>query len=345
MIMIPARGICARLIRPDSSAIDISFLRQKVEQKENEVHFNVLRIRNNSPRAVSGSIHFTGPENWRVIAFSMDDVTIQSYDSIFVPVRVSIPRNAIGGLNYVLNGTFRSGASVYADNAYITIPKISNWRVSLDQPNIYFNVYRESVEFNLHFTNKGNVHEMVRLDFDPGQLLSLDGIESTENVKFINLKASSDTVLTCSVRYNNSLRSDEIQQLENNWKESAIIVKASTFDKERNMTVRINKLKSEFENVRAQNASPLNAEIQVYNLLSSNRTKFNTKVFGSLLFNNERDLDYRIGINNIYFKNSYNEEFDFFRQFKAAVRYTDPKMDIFFSDNNNGGHIHYLSGW
>jgi len=330
---------------PDSTALDVSFLRQKVEQKEKEVHFNVLRIINNTSQPVSGSIHFAGPDNWRIIAFRMDELTILPGDSTFIPVRVSIPQNAIGGLNYVLNGTFRSGTAIYADNAYITIPKVSSWRVSLDQSNIYFNVYRESVEFNLNFTNKGNVHEMVKLEFDPGRLLHLEGIESTDNIKFINLPASTDTTLTYSIKYTEGLKSDEVQRLENNWKESAISVKASTFDKERNMTVRINKLKSDFENVRAQNASPLNVEYQVYNLLSSNRTKFNSKVFGSLLFQKERELDYLVGINNIYFKSSYNQEFDFFRQFKASVRYKDPKMDIFFSDNNNGGHIHYLSGW
>ncbi len=279
------------------------------------------------------------------MAFSTGNITVQPGDSAFIPVRVSIPVNALGGLNYVLNGTFRPDNKIYQANAYITILRKSNWQANIDKSNIFFNIYRESVDFKIYLTNKGNVHEMIRLKFDIGRLLMSDDIESSDNTVFINLNASRDTVLTDHLRYNKDLKYSQLQRYRNNWKESTVSVDVSTFDVQRNFNIRINKLDSEFENFRLQGASPLNVEYQVYNLLSTSRAKFNARIFGNLLLPQERDLDYLFGVNNIYFSQDYNRQFDFFRQFKVALEYTDARTDILFSDNNHGGNIHYLSGW
>jgi hypothetical protein len=305
----------------------------------------VLRIVNNRPQALSGNVVFSAPENWTIYTFGNSRLTIPAGDSAFIPLRIYIPGNVIGGLHYVLTGAFHEDRETHYTTAYFHIVKKSNWSVNMRESNIFFNVYQEETDLEIQLNNKGNVYEIIRLDFDVGRLYVINKMEQAKQVRYINLPPVKDTLIRIPVKYNNSLKFGQVEQYQNNWKESTINIRASTFDQERNLQVRLNQLNSEFNNVRLQRTSPLNLELQGYNLLSAVPTKLNTRVFGNILFKNQRDLNYLIALNNLYFEGDDHSNFDFYRQFQFDINYQDPRLSVRARNNNYGGDIHYISGW
>jgi hypothetical protein len=90
------------------SDITLSFVKANDSLEVSSIYFNVLKIINSSSKVVSGNVTFNGPKNWKIITFPSGQTIINPGDTAWIPVRVSPDVNAIGGISYIVGGTFKT---------------------------------------------------------------------------------------------------------------------------------------------------------------------------------------------------------------------------------------------
>src|ERR1051326_6327591 len=143
------------------SVISMEFVKEKSLQGVDSVFFNVLKISNNNGRAVQGVVTFSVPLGWKIVSDEEKQVVIQPGSSEYIPVRVSLARNAVGGVTYLVNATLSSNRVIFPDKnqtslskaCYVTVPKKSRWDVFPLEHTIYFNRYTEYTPFKLLLSN------------------------------------------------------------------------------------------------------------------------------------------------------------------------------------------------
>lgn len=340
MFVFASYHVAAQTLNND---IKLAFVKDTDVIKKNEVHFNALKVWNNSAKPVSGEIVFSGPENWNVISFTSYKTTINPGDTAWIPVRVSPSLDAIGGISYLLNATFRTKNKLYGVNSYLTIPLISSWDVSTVSSLVYLTESMPVATFHVKLTNRGNINEVIKLDCNLGKSLVFRDIHSEgSSVEYINLPAFKDTIISHSVTYQDKLSMADKIRFERNWKESSVKIKASNETKTIGNEIQIRKLNSTFTNQRAQTNTPLNFDYNIYNLMSNQMPRSNLNVYGNILLPGSGEIQYNGGFQNLYFGN--NQKFDFNRQLLYNVRYTDKKNNIQLGYNTYSGTLHSVNG-
>lgn len=86
MLLLGLQNVSAQTASAD---VSISFLKATDSIKPNDMYFNIVRLRNNTTKKITGSLVFNGPENWKIISFSDEKLQLMPGDSISIPVRVS----------------------------------------------------------------------------------------------------------------------------------------------------------------------------------------------------------------------------------------------------------------
>ncbi|MDD3321043.1 MAG: hypothetical protein PHS59_06320 [Paludibacter sp.] len=327
-----------------SDPFEIEFVKNADSLKTSDLYFNVLKIVNNSPKTIVGAVTFTCPENWNIFAFPNTLTQINPNDTAWIPLRVSPAADALGGTTYVINATFKTKNKQLSTNTYLTLPSKAKWEFSTNKTSIYFTETNPFATFKIKLSNKGNTNELIKLNLKLGKLLVFANNKNNESIEFVELPAYKDTIISHSVTYQKELSYEEKIRYENNWKESAIRVTASTEKTEKSAAIMIRKLNSNYENQRLQNASPLNIDYQVYNLMSSQAPRSNARLFGSILFPNNREFEYMGGLQNIYYTKAANQNFDIDRQLIYTLRYRDNRNRIEIGYNENGGNLHSING-
>lgn len=335
----PFSGVLAQKAASD---ISVDFVKTSDSIKANEMYFNVIRVVNRSLKPVIGSIVFSGPENWKILAFPERQTIIQPGDTTLIPIRVSPATDAVGGISYILNGNFVTRDGQYSTNTYLIIPPAEKWDFSTDASKLYFTQTSPNASFRIKLSNKGNTHELIKLDYKIGKLLQFPGTTGSEFVEYVKLPAFHDTIITQTVTYQNKLTYAERMRFENNWRESSINAVASTEKIKRSATISIRKLNSVYLNQRQQSATPLNIDYQVFNLMSNQNPRSNFRLYGSLLFPHNRSFEYLIGAQNLYFNSNSNFNID--RQMIYSLRYNDNRNAIEIGYNINGGSLHSING-
>lgn len=327
-----------------SNGLIISFAKTTDSLSSTQLYFNVLRIINTSQRTVAGDLFISGPDGWKIISSPAGKQFINPGDTIRIPVRVAPSPKAVGGIAYVINATLKTNTSYYTANSYIILPSRPKWDFSTPLTSIYFTEYSPDAAMEVILSNRGNTNEIIKLQLQTGRLLLLDKSRDPDYSEYINLPAFTDTTLSYTFVYNTDLNPSDISRFENNWRESAVVVTASTESEKKSSTVSIRKLKSEFINSRNQASSPLNLDLQIYNLMSNQRARMNFKTYGTVLFPKKRDVQYLVGVQSVYFDEDGNKNFDVDRQLVYSVRYTDERNRIHASYNITGGELHTING-
>jgi len=327
----------------NKSEIELSFSKSNDSIKSTDLYFNVLKVWNNSTKPITGNLSFNGPENWKIITFPTEKTTINPGDTTFIPIRVSPIYNAVGGIAYIITATFRTRSHFVSANTYLALPQNSKWDFSTTNSSLYFTETKPNTSFNVNLVNKGNSNELIKLQLQAGKLLSFKDKTSNSFVEYIDLPAFKDTVITHLVTFKENLNYIDKLKYENNWKESSVSVTASTDTKSKSAAVQIQKLNSIYYNQRLQNSSPLNFDYQLYNLMSNQELRNNFRMFGTVLFPNNREIQYLAGLQNVYF-NGDNSKIDFNRQFIYSLNYNDNLNSIYLGYNVSGGMLHSVNG-
>ena len=328
-------------------AVEIEFIKKQVEQAADSIYFNVCKIKNTTNKAIKGQIRINIPKGWHLIANPSMELTLEANDSITLPVRVSIPRNAIGGMAYVIDASFEAADGYYSGSSYLKIPLKTKWDMYLNNSTIYFNEYFETVQFSVHISNKGNAPELINLQFEVGRLL--DVLEINENKKdyFVKVPPQTDTIYTYTI-LRAQLTEDKRQYYNQVWDESTIKIKAiagSTTKVKKDM-LWVRDLDNNYLHNRQERYSPLNLEANIYNLLSTNQPKINAGVYGQILFKGESDLDYVFQARNLLYQTTNNQ--NYFENpnnytFRLKYRWSD-KLEAEAGEVYNNT-MHSLRGW
>ena len=326
------------------SDLELSFLKTNDSIKSTELYFNVLKIRNKSTKTIAGTVSFQCPENWKLIIFPINEITLNAGDSTFIPVHLSHALNATGGISYILTGTLKTNERMISVNTYIALPSKSSWDFTTNRNSIYFNENSPNSLFQIKLSNKGNTNELIKLHYKLGKLIMFSNNKLDEYTEFIDLPAYKDSIINKSITYKTNLSYSDKSKYERNWKESAIMISASNEKTEKISSVMVRKLNSSFVNERAESATPLNIDYQTYNLMSNQQPRSNLKVFGNVLFPNKREIQYIFGAQNIYYDRALNKDFNIENQLVYSLRYADKRNRIELGYNINGGSLHAING-
>ena len=326
----------------NTSGIDCYFTKTNDSIVAGSISFNILKIVNSTLQQVDGKLTFTAPENWRIISMGNEEVMINAGDTAYVPIHISPNNNAVGGVSYIISATLRTAAQALMATTNISLVEATKWEFSVYKNNLYFTETNPNTTLQIRLANKGNTNELIKLDYKVGKLISFRDNSGTYT-EFVNLPAYRDTTILQTVAYQTRMNPTEKLRYSNNWKESSVLVTASS-DKDIQATaLQLQRLNSVFVNQRNQSASPLNIDYQMYNLMSSQPIRNSFRLYGSLLFKKNRELQYSTGIQSIYFSNT-SEKFDFNRQLLYNFSYNTPKSNIQLGYNVSNGSLHTLNG-
>lgn len=303
-------------IQQEIRDIEITFIKHKVEQSADSIYFNICKITNTTQKDISGNFRVHIPNGWHLIANPSMKLTLKPKETINLPIRLSIPREAVGGMAYVIDASMETKDGYYSGTTFIKIPLKVKWDLYLNTSTIYFNEYFESVTFDVYVKNEGNAPELLNLQFDVGKLLDVVEVNESKKDYFIKVPPKTDTVFTYTV-VRAQLTEDKRQYYKRIWDESTIKIKAISGHDDRvvRQTIWVRDLENQYWHERQEKNSPLNLDFRIYNLLSATHPKLNTRAFGEILFKGPHSVDYVFQARNLlypqrnsltYFQNPYN---------------------------------------
>lgn len=332
--------------QPDSlsSPVVLRFVKTNDSISEGAVHFNVLHIKNNGSSAINGEATFSLPQNWTLIASQTSNFSLQAGEETYIPLRLSTPGSIVGGISYLITGMVRIDQEFYSANSYIFVRSHSKWMMELDKSKIYLNEFNPSEQFRLKIANDGNLQELIKLRFKIGALYSIAELAGADSVKYVHVNPYSDTTFTFTVVEKKDLTYTDVQTSKNNWKASSVFIEAVGQDYSVSTSFKVNQLKSCVSSVKRTTVSPLNYDFLLYNLMSSQSLKMNNKLHGSILFEENRRIDYSFNINNLYFNPENNEAISIDRNLRFLVSYKGDGIWAKAGDNLGNGLIHSING-
>ena len=318
----------------------IQFIKGNQTHSPDSTLFDIIKIQNTSSITYAGALSIELPSNWKLISQKELNISLAPGESYYFPVRISLPDQLIGGYSYVLSANFNTEEHSFQQNLYITIPKKSDWGIEVTEQNIYFNALYDYINYNYYLYNNGNAEEIIKVNYEIGKMLDLPEIDNVNNEAYYVLAAHSDTTISHRVQFRKGLSDFEKERYENNFRESMVMMRASTSEKNENRRVLVNRLNSEYDNHKGiyNYQTPLNVEWQTYNLLSPVSPRFNIRAYGKILFNNSRQLDYHIAALSLPFGGSYNNV-TFAKNAFFRVLYTTPTSSVLLASNIGGSNL------
>ncbi len=324
--------------------IQIEFIKKKVIHSPDSAYFNVCKITNTTAETVSGQFRLRVPSDWNIIADPSAEIALAPSETKIFAVRATICADAVGGVAYPVDASLETNDGIFSGAAYVKIPLSSDWDMHVDKHTVYFNEYFDEQEINIYISNKGNAEELVKLHFDIGKLLDVEGLPA-EDI-YVLMPPYTDSTVTYTVKPS-VLTEDERYAYKQIWNESLInIVATSGLGKRFAESIQFTDLESEFKHTRSEKASPLNVDLSVFNLLSSVRPRLNTSIFGQIQFRGDHDLGYIVQARNLFFQVP-----NFQNYFQAANNATfninyrwQDKIKAQAGEINNYS-IHSLRGW
>jgi len=336
-------GIEAQEQSPDSLLI-FRFLKSDTEIPKPGAYFNVVEIQNNGDKPVEGVVRLGCPDGWKFIGADSDSLLLPPGGTRLIPVRISIPKNALGGVSFVI-GAEIFGPDLYDyANSYLSIERMSRWDMRLNTTQLYVSDYKPYGELAVNLKNSGNSNELVKLSFDMGGLLEFREEIEADSFLYMELPAYKDTILTLKLQRKRGLSYAQEKALNGSWRSKSLGIEASTPEKALFGSVRVKSLESGYVNTLPIRSSPLNTEVTTYNLLSQQKKKASLRVYGKVLFPEAQQLSYSMGYYNLYFDPAMNANIDLYQQLRYMVKYNDQRSMIWLGDRLGVGELHTLTG-
>jgi len=329
-------------LHAQDNSIQLTFNKLNDSISAGNMNFNILKIYNPSAKVVTASLTFSGPEEWSIISMVSDQLQLNPNDTLYVPIHISASSNAIGGISYIISALLKADDQAYMASTNVSVAASSKWDFSVYKNNLFFTETNPSTTLHIKLANKGNTNELIKLNYKVGKLIAFRN-NDLDYSEYINLAAHTDTTIFQTVAYQTKLSATDKQRYSNNWKESSVIVSASTDKDSKSTALQLQKLASTFENQRNQSASPLNVDYQMYNLMSRQPIRNSVRAYGSLLFKKNRELQYSAGVQSVYFGPS-STPFDFTRQFQYSLAYNSKMSSVQLGYNVSNGSLHTLNG-
>lgn len=335
------------------SVIAMEYVKEKVEHSPDSAFFNILKVTNHNGKAIQGVVRVTAPVGWKVISEEETIVNIEPDESTYIPVRVSLARTANGGVSYVINATLYSNRTLFPDKnqtsiskaCYITIPKKVKWDMYPVTRQVYFDRYTQSSSLKLKMNNQGNGSQVVKLEFDIGTSLVMDGALGKKHFLSVELKPHTDTVLSFPVKY---IPPDESSLWDRDFSKLTIKVNAVSDTITQKASVSFKYLESSFYNTLFNKLTPLTIEVQMQNLLSEADPRMLFGAWGYVWLKNDHTIDYNVRIPGISFTR-YKDASEFgtylWQRSRMLVQYKAGKWEVRAGDITSNGSMGLITAF
>lgn len=282
----PTRAQFSFLSEPYNE-LDIKFIREKIEASPEKSFFNLVAIKNNSSQPLSFQVNFSIPQGWNLFANQSQNLTLNSNDSLILPVRASISKDVKGEIGYVMVASIadKKGKVVKASYSYVNIPKNADLSYRPVKRYDYFDQNSRKASLSFSFKNDGNVDEQIFLSLKLDNDLQMDGDNNGYYYDDIFLPARKDTVVETVIYLSENSNVDKLMY--------RVALEASTKDTVFRSTFWLKDLRPSFNNIINPESKMLVVDLLAANLFSDQGSTYSLTFFGRTLFKNQTDLFYR----------------------------------------------------
>lgn len=300
--------------------IELEFHRDKIETKAKSVIFNLLKIKNNSNSIFSGKVSISLPLDWNIIGDKELDVNINSKDSINIPVRISVSKNAIGDIGYsvVAKVEDTNGKTVKSAYSFITIPRKTLFTEKSFERFHYLSKDQDKFEFRYLLKNQGNVDELVHMEVFSSENISIEGSDKfSPYIVEYSLKPNTDTTISLNV---------EKKIVDQNINYSNFKIQTTSSDTSYNRLFWVKILDNNYKYRIPETQKCAILELFAHNIISSDNPTYSMLFKGRILFKKDHDLYYYFRNYNI--ENSLDKSMNYKNYYKAYIGYANKSIDL-----------------
>jgi hypothetical protein len=301
-----------------AQSIDLTFLKDTVEQNGNTYSFNTVILRNTSAVVRKFTIEAQAPEGWQLLFDNRKVFELGPNQTLSLPLRLAAAiqtEATIYSVRLFLNVAGYSQKSAYA--YYARVGANSKWRVSLLNPNLLLSRASRENSFRLLLSNKGNATEELNIHINTSLML-LQGRNSS-----VKLAAGKDTTLVYSfsvaVKFLDNFKSQEVMvQVTDQKKQNQLLLQ------------RISSFGTVFrENPSGWYTFPLSIEFVAQNFTTAQKALY-------INSNGSLDLDKGRSLNFNYRTDNFNAQSDGSSRY-AFLNYNSPKWKVSVGDQSEFG--------
>lgn len=301
-----------------AQSIDLSFLKDTVEQNGNTYSFNTLILRNTSAVTRKFTVEAHVPEGWQLLLDNRKVFELSPNQTLSLPVRLAaaIQTEAmIYGVRLLINVAGYSERVEYA--YYAKVGTNSKWRASLMNANLLLSRGKRENQFRVLLSNKGNAAEELNIRVNTSLTL-LQAKNST-----IKLGAGKDTSLVYSfivaAKFLDDFKSQELTvQVTDQKKQNQLLLQ------------RISSFGTVFrENPSSWYTFPMSIEFVAQNFTTAQKTLY-------INSNGNLNLDRGRSLNFNYRTDNFNSQSDGSSRY-AFLNYHSPKWKISVGDQSEFG--------
>ncbi|MEZ4828641.1 MAG: hypothetical protein R3C61_20505 [Bacteroidia bacterium] len=318
--------------------IETGFVKAGEELPPGVMFFNVFKLKNHTEEAAEFEVKYEIPNRCKMILQDADQgkIVLKAGESRFIPIRVSFPTDAQGGIVYpVVARLEKSGGGTLGAPAKteVTYQKISRWNIITPLSKTYSSSNDESytsVFFTL--TNQGNTLEKISMDFQLGALLEMEEAVGSGYILSFNLRPSTDTTIEAKIRCK-PYGEEESPGARNRL---LLITKSDGSEESQELTVIFESIKDSYRLKLNEAESPLIITLTQSDLLSE-ETATNLNLSGNILLKGEREISYLAEFQNSLFSaNPYSAGKMLWKNARLLAEYRDDE-DYYRIGDVSGG--------
>lgn len=204
-------------------------------------------------------------------------------------------------------------------NAYcfVNVPSVRSMRFKPETRTSYFDKQTQKASFSFTLRNMGNVDELVTLQFNTSDYLTMEGEQDNVFVDEVLIPPKRDTTFQYNVTLNEI--EGEAQYLY------SIDLAGSTEEDKFRSTFWFNNIDNKFHYEIPYTEKPLIIELSAQNLFSEFAPSYYYKAQGKLLFRNHNSIDY-------YFRSYNSANLTFYEASRFNLTYENPRWYINIGD-------------
>lgn len=301
-----------------AQSINLTFLKDTVEQNGNTYSFNTVILRNTSAVVRKFTIEAQAPDDWQLLFDNRKVFELGPNQTLSLPLRLAAPiqtEATIYSVRLFLNVAGYPQKSGYA--YYARVGANSKWRASLLNPNLLLSRASRENSFRLLLSNKGNSTEELNVHINTS--LTLQQARNSS----VKLAAGKDTTLVYSFTIAAKLLED--------FKSQELMVQVT--DQKKQNQLLLQKISS-FGTVFRENPSgwytfPLSVEFVAQNFTTAQKALY-------INSNGSLDLDKGRSLNFNYRTDNFNAQSDGSSRY-AFLNYNSPKWKVSVGDQSEFG--------
>lgn len=257
--------------------LEVSFAKEKEEIDPRVSFFNVLKVHNPTNRRLRFEVNIGIPMSWTLMGEQTQSVILVPNETKLIPIRVAANTNTIGDVGYTIVASLKDNTGKVFKNSYsfVNVPKRSDIRYKILERNVYIDPTLKNSKISLHFSNKGNVSELIYVRLHLPQTLIMEGSRDGFFKEDFMLAANRDTMISYKISLGNTI---EAQEQRNH----GISIEAGNRDTTFTSTLWVRSLDSKYTLEIPTSDRILIAELALLNLFHENPPTYEGAIWGTV---------------------------------------------------------------